>query len=890
MNWVREIWRRVKFLRHRSQAEEDLAEEMRLHLDLRAEETGRDESRRRFGNELLLRETSREAWGWRWLDSLSQDLRYGARALAAHPGFTITAVLSLALGIGANTAIFSIVNAVMLRALPVEDPQRLVQLRSGRNGSFTNPIWEQVRDHQQAFAGALAYGDGRFDLASGGESRFAQGLWVSGDFFRVLGIAPLRGRLLTAEDDQHGGGKSGPVAVISYAFWQSYFGGDAAVLGKTITLDRHPFEIVGVTPPYFTGLDVDKGFDVSIPIGCEPILHTDLSALDHRSWWWLRILARLKPGDSIPQAEARIQALQGEVRRATMPTTWEEEDRKNFLKDAFQLRPTATGFSSTRDRYRQGLFTLMAVVGLVLLIACANIANLLLARAAARQREISIRMAIGAGRRRVIRQLLTESLLLSGMGALGGFIFSLWGSRLLVRLFSTALDPLDVDVSPDLMVLAFTSGVALLTGILFGLAPAFRATSVAPNHVLKENARGSIAGGSRFRLGKMLVATQVALSLVLLVGAGLFLNSLRNLLGTSTGFDRRNVTLVRVNTLEKVPKERRVELFRTILERLRTVPGVTSAASSLITPVSHRGWNQFVVPEGYAAQSREDTLTWFNRVSPGYFRTMATPLRAGRDFDSRDTMSSTKVIIINEAAARHYFGGVNAIGKNVGMDLDGKKGGKEFFQVIGIVADTKYIDLREETKLSAYLVTTQEEEPRGETNFILRSAVPGSTLTGAVRAAIAEIDSGLALEFRDFETQVNDSLVQERTVALLSSFFGVLAVMLAMIGLYGVTSYAVLRRQGEIGIRMALGASQGSVVWLVLRDVTLILAAGTVLGVAASLAAGRLITAMLFGVKPADPATLGICAAVLALATAIAGFVPAHRASRLDPTSALRDE
>lgn len=872
---------------------------MRLHLDLRAQEHAGGGSapeeaafraQRQFGNQALLRESSREAWGWRWLDSISQDLRYGVRALAAHPGFTITAVLSLALGIGANTAIFSIVNAVMLRSLPVEDPQRLVELRRGAGNTYTNPIWEQVRDHQQAFAGVLAYGDGRFDLASGGESRFAQGLWVSGDYFRVLGVTPLQGRLLTPEDDQHGGGKAGPVAVISYAFWQSYFGGDPGVLGKTVTLDRHPFEIVGVTPPYFTGLDVDKGFDVIIPIGCEPILHTDLSALDHRSWWWLRILGRLQPGDSLPQAEAKIRALQGEIRQATTPQRWSEQDRKNYLKEPFYLRIAATGFSSTRDRYRQGLFTLMAVVGLVLLIACANIANLLLARAAARQREISIRMAIGAGRRRIIRQLLTESLLLSGMGALGGFLLSIWGSGLLVRLFSTTKEPLEVNVSPDLTVLVFTSGVAVLTGLLFGLAPALRATSVSPNNVLKENARGSIAGGSRFRLGKTLVAAQVALSLVLLVGAGLFLNSLRNLLGTSMGFDRHNVTLVKVDTLEKVSKARRVALFGTILECLRAVPGVTSAASSLITPVSHRGWNQFVFPEGYAAQSREDTLTWFNRVSPGYFRTMSTPLKAGRDFDASDTASATKVIIINEAAARHYFAGGSAIGKLVGMDLDGRKGEKEFYQVIGIVGDTKYIDLREETKLGAYLVTTQEDEPRGQTNFVLRSPLPGSALVGPVRAAIAEIDSTLALEFQDFETQVDESLIQERTVALLSSFFGVLALTLAMIGLYGVTSYAVLRRQGEIGIRMALGASQGSVVWLVLRDVTLILAAGTLLGVAASLAAGRMVTAMLFGVKAADPATLGVCAALLAVATAIAGFVPAHRASRLDPTTALRDE
>jgi predicted permease len=394
----------------------------------------------------------------------------------------------------------------------------------------------------------LAFSTNRFDLAAGGESHFAEGLWVSGDFFRVLGVPAMRGRVFTPDDDLHGGGHAGPVAVISHGFWKRHFASDPDVVGKTIRLNRHPFTIIGVTPPWFMGLDVDTRYDVAIPIGCEPILHTDHSALAARSWWWLRILGRLTPGEAQQQAEAKMKALAPELNRATLPTNWDADGQREYLQRSFALRAAATGFSDTGHQYRTALFTLMAVVGLVLLIACANIANLLLARAAARQREISIRMAIGAARRRVMRQLMSESLLLSVLGAVGGLIFAVWGSRLLVRFLSKTGSELQLDTAPDLRVLAFTMGAAVLTGLLFGLAPALRATSVSPNNVLKEHARGMVAG--RFGLGRALVTGQVALSLMLLVGAGLFLGTFRNLLSTDLGFSRHNVLLVRAAMMQ----------------------------------------------------------------------------------------------------------------------------------------------------------------------------------------------------------------------------------------------------------------------------------------------------------------------------------------------------
>jgi predicted permease len=905
MGWFGELWRRLLFLFQRDKMEKDLADEIRLHLELRAEDhaaagmKSRDadsRARRSFGNVTQLSEQGRAVWGWAFLESLASDLRYGMRALRTDVGFALAAVASLALGIGANTAIFSVLNAVMLRSLPVEDPQRLVQLSSRENGTnnvYTNPIWEEVRDHQQAFSGALAYSSNRFDLASGGESRFANGIWVSGDFFRVLGVPAIQGRVITPRDDRHGCGPNGPVAVISYGFWKSHFASDPNIVGKAFNIDRHPFQIVGVTPQWFTGLETDHAYDLAIPIGCEPVLNTDQSALGQRSWWWLQIVGRLQPGLSIQQAQARMAAIAAEVYRTTTPPNFSSDMQKAYRRTTFELQPAATGFSDTRTRYRTALYTLMGVVGLVLLIACANVANLLLARSAARQREISVRLAVGAGRTRIVRQLLTESILLSILSAIGGLLFALWGSRLLVRLLSTTNSEVQLDVTPDLHVLAFTTAIAVLTAILFGLAPALRASGVHPNQALKENARGTISGTARFNPGKALVSVQIALSLVLLVAAGLFLATFRNLLTTDAGFNTHNVLLVSASVPQaKLPSARRVPLFARVLERLREIPGVRSVSSSSGTPIQNWFWNEETYPEGYTRKSEDDTLVYFNRVSPGYFQTLQTPLLVGRDFSNRDNLAAPKVMIISESTAREFFGSASPIGKAINIDAPHLQHGnkKDRYNVIGVVKDIKYGKIDEPLHKTGYVPGSQDPEPGPEMQYEIRSDIALGSLTLAVRSAIAKINPEISLAFRSFDTQVSDSLLQPRVVALLSSFFGGLALLLAMVGLYGLTAYGVARRRGEIGIRIALGAQRRSVVWLVLRDVAFTLALGIATGIVVSLLTGRLVTKLLYGLQPSNPLTLVTAAIVLALAATTAGYLPARRASRLDPMTALREE
>ncbi|HTI69354.1 MAG TPA: ABC transporter permease [Candidatus Limnocylindria bacterium] len=893
MNWLKEMGRRVIYLFQRRRLDEDLAEEMRLHVELRAAEhreggaSGPDAEAaaiKRFGNATRLTETSHEAWGWGWLDSLAQDWRYGWRTLRSSPGFTLTALLSLALGIGANTAVFSIMNAVMLKSLPVEDPQRLVRVRSGGNGVFTNPQWEEIRNHQQAFSGMLAYGNTRFDLAMGGESQPARGMFASGDFFRVLGVPALLGRVFTSEDDRRGGGESGPVAVISHRFWETHFHGDTNIIGKTFHLNRLSFQIIGITPAWFTGLEVDTAYDIAIPLGCKSLMDSDVDVLAHRSYWWLCVLARLPAGATPQQAATRLNILAPEIMRATLPGGWDGDGKAEYLRRLFDLQPAATGFSGIATDYRQALFTLMAVTALVLLIACANIANLMLARAAARQREITIRLAIGAGRRRLIRQLLAESLLLALLGIPGGLLLAHWGAKLLVSLIATSGNPLEFSVSPDLSVFAFTTTMAIATGFLFGLAPALLATRVAPNEVLKKGGHGG-HGRSRFRLGQALVAGQIALSLLLLVGAGLFIATLRNLGQVPAGFRSQNVLLLEINTQGLVPKEARNQLYNGMLERFRAIPGVDSAASVALPPLIYGVWNETVEPEGYPGKPGQDTLLYFNQVSSDYLKTLGTPLLYGRDFDSRDTLSSPKTMIITETAARNFFRATNPIGKTITVE-----GSKKRYEIIGVIADVKYRHLRESTLPVGYTDMAQEPDPWPSMNFAVRAGRGGASVIPALRAAVEQTNPALSVEFRDFELQVRETMRQERMIAMLSAFFGGLALLLAIIGLYGVTSYAVAQRQGEIGIRMALGARRAAVVSLVLRDVIRILLMGGLVGSIAAIASGRLIASLLYGIRPTDPATLIISIMVLGVATLVAGYLPARRAARLNPMAALREQ
>lgn len=904
-HWFYTIPLRLRSLFRRKRVEQELNEELQYHLERKTEEflargVTPEDARRAAARAMdgleLRKEQCRDARGVSLMETLAQDIRYGLRILGRTPVVTSVAILSLALGIGANTAIFSLIDSVMLRMLPVQKPEELVQVRrenprflnSDPSSTFTNPLWEELRNHQDVFSGVFAWDSKSFDLAQGGAVQPANGMFVSGDYFRTLGVRPAGGRLLAQADDQRGcaGG-----AVLSYGFWQDHFGGALSAIGEMLSLDGHKFEIIGVSQPGFYGTQVETKFDIAIPICAAAQFDGARSRLDHRSWWWLGVVGRRKPGLSPAQLKTRLQVLSPQIFSAVVPSNWESKDQVNFRKQTLVPTPAGTGVSYLlRRKFGQPLDILMAVVGLVLLIACANIASLMLARAAARHKEIAVRKALGATKARLIRQLLTECVLLSTAGALLGILFARWGSAFLVRYISTGDNHIFLDLSPDWRVLGFTAAVAVLTGLLFGMLPAFRSTRVSLISAMKGRQAAAAESRMRFQPGKWIVASQVALSLVLLVGSGLFLRSFVKLVTMDIGFDRDSVLLVHTNLhTAKVAPEQQPAMFDDIERRLRSLPGVLSASRSILTPVGRMMWNNILQVDTPNPPTGDDALVNFNFISPGYFETLRTPLLKGRYFNDLDTTISAKVAIINEAVARRFFPNSNPIGKFFRVQPEPGQAAPQI-EVIGLVKNAKYDSLREDNSVTAYFPITQIPEHAEAQSFELRTAIRPPLLIAQVQDAVAQVSKEIPLEFTTLAQQVDDSLMQERLLASLSTFFGGLALLLAMVGLYGALSFLVTQRQVEFGIRMALGAPQTSILGLVMRDVAVVLGAGAATGVALSLATVGLLQKMLFGLAARDSVTMLAAVGVLSAVALCASYIPARRASRVDPVIALRDE
>jgi predicted permease len=897
---ARDIFRRTRM-------ERDMAAELQFHLDQRIEDLVRqgvqpEEAGRRarleFGSREAYKERCREARGLHLFDGTAQDLRYGFRSLRRNPGFAIVVVLSLALGIGGNTAIFSLLDAVILKSLPLEKPGELSLLREypGPNaGRFSYPMFQRLQQVRPAEDRLMAMSSGITRLnawAPGGQqAETIKGQLVSGEYFSTLGIAAAMGRLLTAEDNRIIDGH--PVAVVSYRFWQNRFGGASTVLGREIKLNTTYFTIVGVARRGFSGVWVDAPVDVWIPLAMQHSVHyeqnysnsdgdTDRSWLPQDGISWLEIVSRTRPQEHA-RLEAVLNAAFQQANARYAESIADPVERRLALEHHVVLEPFGRGFSALRNDFAAPLLVLMAMVGLVLFIACANIANLLLARSSARQREIAVRLSLGAGRPRIIRQLLTESTLLALLGGAAGLVIAYWTSSFLVRIVLGIGADLPPAFALDFRVLGFATALSLVTGILFGLAPAFRATRMTLSNALKAASR-NVPAGSRLRGMRPLVVFQVALSLTLLVGAGLFGRSLRYLSHLDLGFDQEHLLAAWIDTRVPgySPDQLRL-LYRRLTERLEALPGVRSVSVSMCGLDTDCGdFADGIEITGYQRRSGEQVLLQVNNVGLKYFETVGMKLLEGRDFDARDSGTAHKVAIINQAMARRYFANRNPLGQRFGS-------GKPETEIIGVVRDARVTNVADPPVPMVYYPMAQGLAYAESID--VRSTADPRWVETAVRKAVAEIDPNLPVRrVATLGEQIDNNLTMGRLVTYLTSAFGLLALALGCVGLYGVMSYAVARRTAELGIRMALGAPRSSVLWMVLRESLAVVAFGLAAGLPLTLAGSRLLSGMVFGLAPNDPGTLLMAASVLVVVAAFAGYLPALRASRIDPTVALRYE
>jgi predicted permease len=832
------------------------------------------------------------------MTSLWPDLRFSLRAIRRSPLFASVAILSLALGIGANTAIFSLMDQLMLRKLPIKNPDQLVMLyqRGAHNGNnmggrmHSYPIYQDFQQKAPPFSEVLCRRLGSASVSVENQTERITLEMVSGNFFSMLGVSAATGRVFNSHDDDrvflgH------PVAVLSYDYWDTRFARDPHVVGKKILVNNYPMTIVGVSAAGFAGIDPAESPQIRVPILMEPVMVPEWSWMQpgDRRTRWVQVFARLKPGYTVESARAPLQGLFHQIREyeMTLPAAkgWSAYSRDQFMRGTIHIESAATGYSDLRNNFSTALIVLMCMVGLVLLIACANVANLLIARAFARQKEIAVRLSLGASRRQLVRQLLVESMVLSFAGGMAGVLLAIAMTRGLLALVPSEGNPLLIRAQPDLRILTFTLALTFLTGLIFGLVPAMRASRPDLWTTLKD-AVGSIAGsGGSLFLRKGLVTAQVALSFLLLFGAGLFVRSLQNLKSVDTGFrDLDNLITFQVSpALSGYDAPRTVHFYDELLTQIRSVPGVKSAALASVPLLHGDEWDSQTMVEGYQAKDGEDMQAFMNSISPGYFQTMGTPLKEGRDFDRRDMTEDAKVAIVNEHFARHFFGAKSAIGRHLG------RGGPGKFEteIVGVVADSLYEGPREGVRRQVFVPNWGN----GGVAFYVRAGLGSRSAYASLRNEVKKLDASMPIyELKTLGGQLDETLLTERLIALLSAGFGLLATLLAALGLYGVMAFVVARRTKELGVRMALGAQASSVIWLVMRDVLLLLVLGLAVGIPAAIGLGRFVATQLYGIKANDPSIAGASMIVLIVVAALAGFIPARRASRIDPILALRYE
>ncbi len=881
-------------MRRRKRMMEDLDRDIRDHIERETQdniergmpqEEARYAALRKFGNVDRIKEEAWEVWSVVWLEQLLQDIRYGLRTLGRSPAFALAAVLSLALGIGANTAIFSVLNAVLLKALPVHEPARLVQIEQTYKGDafnfFSYPTYLHLRDSSPVFSSLFAWSIRQMNASFGTEVEPVQGMFATGNYYSGLGVPALIGRTISPADDGPG---AVPVAVLSYNSWLTRYGGDPGVIGRTITLERVPMTVIGVTPSWFFGTEVSRSFEVAVPLSLQPRMNPDRPLISRVDAQWMRVMARLAPHVSEQQARAQCAIL--------WPQIIAELDPKGVYGThnfGLRLDSAKTGLSQLRQEFSRPLFVLLAIAGFVLLIACANVANLLLARASARQREIAVRFALGANRRRIVQQMFTESVVLAALGSAAGLLFAIWGARVLVNLLSTGIsNRATVNVDLDGRVLAFVAGVGLGSTVLLGLTTAFRATGTRLESGLRSS--GRTLGGRRRNVSKTLVVAQVALSLPLLLGAGLFVRSLQKLLAVDAGFTREGVLMLHMNPARAGYKGVALaNLYQALLERIDVVPGVRSASVSAYPPLTGGGGTFFsassISVDGRRVPADTTGNVYLNQIGPGFFETLGTPLVSGRDFGAEDNEGAARTVIVSETLARAFFPNGSVVGHQIQVGDGGATA-----EIVGVVKTMKYETLREAPHYIVFQPYQQSLGDMGSVYLEVSSKTSVGGLAGAVRRQVTDVAPQLPFDTLTLTDWVNQFLTNDRLTAFLAGAFGLLAMVLAAVGLYGVMAYSVAQRTSEIGVRIALGAKRGNVLRLILHEAAVLVLVGLAVGLPLALALGRLVASMLFNVNPSDPAIVLGASAILACAALAAAYLPARRAAGVDPTVALRCE